>query len=83
MKTKFHFVSESCFRDNHAQISKAQFMRLREILSQGTYWIQPTGRYGAVLWNLPLLLSYLAMGADCRAHTDLVAEYMASIPTAA
>jgi hypothetical protein len=84
MKPKiFRFVTEPYIREHHHQLSRAQFERLRGILPRGIYWSQPTGRGGAILWNLPLFLTALAMGADSPRTTALVDEYMATIPKTA
>jgi hypothetical protein len=81
--TPFKFVTEPFIRENHHQLSRSQFERLRWILPKHLYWCQPCGRGGAILWNLPLFLSYMSLGADSQQHKILIDEYIATLPTAA
>jgi hypothetical protein len=80
---KFVFVTEKFIRENHQQLSRYQFERLRMTLPKSIYWIQPCGKGGSVLWNLPLFLSAMANGAESPQTHSLTAEYMATLPTAA
>jgi hypothetical protein len=79
---KFIFVTEKYYRENHKQITRHQFERLRARLSKGLFWVQPSGKGGAILWNLPLLDSFLTVGdsIECQA---LVEEFLSELPTAA
>jgi hypothetical protein len=79
---KFIFVTEKYYRENYKQITRHQFERLRAQLSKGIYWVQPSGKGGAILWNLPLLDSFLTVGNSIEVQV-LVEEYLASLPTAA
>jgi hypothetical protein len=80
--TKFLFVTEKYYRENHKQITRHQFERLRAQLSKGIFWVQPSGKGGAILWNLPLLDSFLTVGdsIECQA---LIEEYISTLPQAA
>jgi hypothetical protein len=80
---KFVFVTEKFYCENHKQLGRAQFELLRSKLSKGIYWLQPSGRGGKLVWNLPLLESYLVHGADSIEHQALVDSYLKTLPVAA
>jgi hypothetical protein len=79
---KFLFVTEKHYRENYKQITRHQFERLRAQRSKGLYWIQPSGKGGAILWNLPLLDSFLTVG-DSIEHQALIEDYLKTLPVAA
>jgi hypothetical protein len=80
-KTKFVFKTEKTFREQHIEITRWQSAELRRKLPKGIYWLQPQDR-GMILWCVPLLVDLLISG-DRPEHRDLVAEYIATLPTAA
>jgi hypothetical protein len=78
--TNFRFVTERFIFDYHHQLTRSQFERVRGDLPKSIFWIQPSGKGGRVLWNLPLFLSFMAMGSESPQTIALVDEYLSSLP---
>jgi hypothetical protein len=79
---KFIFVTEKHYRENHKQITRHQFETMRSKLARGIWWVQPSGKGGSILWNLPLLESFLSFGDSIETQA-LVEEYLKTLPAAA
>jgi hypothetical protein len=80
---RFRFLTEKTIKQEKIEITRFQSAQLRAKLPQGVYWLQVTGRGGAVTWNWTILQSYLLNGLDCPSHQALVEEYIATLPQAA
>lgn len=73
----FKFISESTIRKDYIDLSTWQFLELRNRLTKGVYWVQPTER-GKIHWNWILLQNYLT-NDNLDTHQLLVQEYLTSI----
>jgi hypothetical protein len=81
--TNFRFVTESYVREYYHQLTRHQFGAIRSRVPKSIYWVQPSGKGGGVLWNLPLLQSYLLNGVDSSETQALIEEYISTLPKAA
>jgi hypothetical protein len=81
--TNFRFVTERFIFERHHQLTRSQFERMRADLPKFILWVQPSGKGGRVLWNLPLFLSVMASGFDSATTQELVQEYVSTLPQAA
>jgi hypothetical protein len=80
---KFTFVHQKLINESQLQQPRHMWDDLATRLERGIYWVQPNGKGGSRCWNLILLKSYLAFGLESQQHQDLVAEFIAELPTAA
>ncbi len=81
--TNFRFVTERFIFEHHHQLTRSQFERMRADLPKFILWVQPSGKGGRVLWNLPLFLSVMATDSESPQTMALTEEYLSTLPTAA